>query len=407
MSLLLAWRNIWRQPRRTWLTTGAMIFSNVLLVFMISIQFGMYQVLIENNLKIFTGHLQIQASGYNDEPRMHKSLPNITSLADSVRRQLNSSLVAARAEGFALVSSEERSYAVQVVGVQPAFEPLVSSLPGLIKQGRYLNDNHGAEVVVGSALARNLKLDIGDELTLMGTGRDGSFAADVVTLVGIFESGVSEVDRQFMQMPLGRFQEMFSMNGQGHSVVILSNDFHQLDKLEVSLSALMAERPSAVLLDWNELLPGLQQSIDADMISAWFMYAVLVVLVSFSVLNTQLMSVLERTREFGIVMALGLTPSQLSRLVILEALLMAAIGLVIGVGIGALIVLYFSSQGFSVPGMEAAMAQYNLPGRLYPSLDWLPLLLGPVTVFVGCILASIYPAMRLYMLQPVAAMRSA
>jgi len=407
MTLLLAWRNIWRQPRRTWLTTGAMIFSNTLLVFMICLQFGMYRVMIENNLKIFTGHLQVQAEGYKDEPRMHLSLPNITDFAQTLRLQLgDTARVAARANGFALISSNERSYAVPVMGVQPQFEASVSSLPGLVKQGRYLIEPYAAEVVMGRTLARNLKLELGDELTLMGSGRDGSFAADVVTLVGVFESGVADVDRNVIQLPLGRFQETFSMGGGGHRVVIFSHNFFQLSELKKQLQPLITNQPGTVLWDWDQLQPGLQQSIDADMYSAWFMYGVLVVLVSVSVLNTQLMSVLERTHEFGIVMALGLTPNRLSRLVMLESVLMATIGFLVGTALGASVVLYFNLYGFAVPGMEAAMANYNLPTRVYPSIDGLSLLLGPMTVFCGCILASVYPAVRLYFLRPIEAMRS-
>ena len=171
----LAWRNLWRQPRRTWLTTGAMVFSNVLLVFLISLQFGMYQMMIENTLQAFTGHLQVQAPGYKDEQKMRQSIPAVAALATSLREGLDTDTIAARGFAFALASSAERSYGVQVVGVEPRFEPGVSSLPGLIDEGRYLNDGSAAEIVIGTVLARNLRVGVGDELTLLGSGRDGSF----------------------------------------------------------------------------------------------------------------------------------------------------------------------------------------------------------------------------------------
>ena len=194
MNLRLAWRNLWRHSRRTWLTASAMIFSNVLLVFMISLQFGSYQMMINNTLQAFSGHLQIQAEGYQDSPRMRTSVPEVIELAEEVRRDLAGANVTARAAGFALASSEQRSFGIQVYGVQPAFEPLVSSIPGLVKTGRFLDDPEAAEIVLGSVMARNLKVSVGDEVTLLGSGRDGSFAAGVVTVAGLFESGIADMD---------------------------------------------------------------------------------------------------------------------------------------------------------------------------------------------------------------------
>jgi ABC-type lipoprotein release transport system permease subunit len=137
------------------------------------------------------------------------------------------------------------------------------------------------------------------------------------------------------------------------------------------------------------------------------MYGVLIVLVAFSVLNTQLMSVLERTREFGIVLSLGLTPGQLGRLVLLETLIMGAMGLTLGILGGALLTYWFNIHGFSYPGMEQMAEQFNLPSRIYPSVSLLSALLGPVLVFIGSLLAALYPALRLQWLHPVAAMRAA
>ena len=161
-----------------------------------------------------------------------------------------------------------------------------------------------------------------------------------------------------------------------------------------------------VVHDWDTLIPGLKQAIRADMSSAFFMYGVLVILVAFSVLNTQLMSVLERTHEFGIVMALGLTPGRLSRLVLLETALMGLIGLVLGALLGGLVTWYVSVHGFSYPGMAEMADKFNLPGRMYPQVSAPSLLIGPTVVFVFTLLAALYPALRLNRLHPVEAMRA-
>lgn len=402
----LAWRNLWRHQRRTWLTIGAIVFSNTLLVFMISMQFSMYGLMIDNTLKVFTGHMQVQARGYKDDQKMRQTVPEIVPLADRLRADFPAERIAARGWAFALASSEERSYGVGIYGVEPKFEPQVSSIPGLIKEGRYLAQSDAVEIVIGAVLARNLRVKVGDELTLLGSGRDGSFAAAVATVVGVFESGVVDVDRNIAQMPLRAFQDIFFMEGAGHEVVITAPT---LDAAQVVLPEIAAALPpdsGLVVHDWDALQPGLKQAIKADMSSAFFMYAILVILVAFSVLNTQLMSVLERTHEFGIIMSLGLKPGQLGRLVMLETAFLGLVGLILGAIGGAIVTAYFSVNGLSIPGMEEMAANFNLPPRVYLQVTPLSMIIGPAVVFLFTLLAAAYPALRLHRLHPVEAMRA-
>ena len=402
----LAWRNLWRQPRRTWLTVGAIMFSNMLLVFMISLQFGMYGLMIDNTLQAFTGHLQIQAPGYIDDQKMRQTVDDVVPLASNLRDHFKSDSIAARATAFALVSSEERSYGTAVIGVEPTFERNVSTLPGLVSQGRYLGEQDAAEIVIGAALARNLRVALGDELTLIGSGRDGSFAAAVVDVVGVFESGLADFDRSITEIPLGFFQDVFYMDGSGHHVVINLPLIDDVPIVQQQVEALLPDGQDLVVHDWDALQPGLQQAIKADISSAFFMYGILVILVAFSVLNTQLMSVLERTHEFGIVMSLGLTPGRLGRLVLLETAILGLLGMLFGALLGALVTYWFSVNGFSYPGMEEMTAKFHLPSRFYPQISVPSLLIGPMVVFMFTILAAVYPALRLRKLNPVEAMRA-
>jgi ABC-type lipoprotein release transport system permease subunit len=406
LNLRMAWRNLWRHKRRTWLTATAMIFSNVLLVFMISLQFGSYDMMISNTLQSFSGHFQVQREDYNDNPKLRLSIEDIGNAAAELRRSLPEARVAARAAGFALASSEQRSFGIQVIGVQPDFEAGVSTIPGLVRQGRFLDDPNAAEVVIGSVMANNLKVGIGDEITLLGSGRDGSFAAGILTVTGIFESGSQDMDRSFAEIPLGYFQEMFAMGDHGNSIAVAAGSLDEVAGGVETARRVIENRDGLLVVDWNQLHPGLKQAIQADMSSAWFMYGVLIILVAFSVLNTQLMSVLERTREFGVITALGIKPRKLASLVMLETALMALIGLGVGVFLGWLIALYFNINGFSYPGMEEVAARFNLPAEMYPSVTFLSMMLGPFVVFLFCLLASIYPALRLFRLQPVEAMRA-
>ncbi len=383
------------------------MFSNVLLVFMISLQYGMYSMMIDNALQIFTGDMQVQATGYKDDQKMRQIVPDIVPLANSIRGELDSETVAARGWAFALASSEDRSFGIGIYGVEPDYEQQVSNIPGLISNGRYLENSDAAEIVIGSTLARNLHVDVGDELTLLGSGVDGSFAAAVVDIVGVFDSGVIDIDRNIAEIPLGLFQETFFMEGAGHQIVIVGDGLETVPVLKARVQDMLPPNNDLVVRDWDELQPGLKQAIQADMGSSFFMYFVLLILVSFSVLNTQLMSVLERTREFGIVMALGLRPGRLGRLVLLETAMMGVMGTVIGVVVGGIVTSWFTANGLAFPGMDEMAARFNLPARMYPQVNLFTLFIGPSVVFIFTMLAAIYPAVRLRWQNPVDAMRVA
>jgi ABC-type lipoprotein release transport system permease subunit len=373
---------------------------------MISLQFGMYGLMINNTLRVFSGHMQVQAPGYNDDQKMRLVVEDVQPLAAQLRQAIGSDEIAARGWAFGLASSAERSYGIGIYGVEPAFEPRVSNLPGLVEEGRYLGDNDAYEIVIGSVLARNLRVTVGDELTLLGSGVDGSFAAAVLEVAGIFRSGVKDIDRSIAEMPLGAFQEVFYMDGAGHQVVVMAPSLGEASALQARVAAWLADRDGLVVLDWDALQPGLKQAIQADMSSAFFMYGILVILVAFSVLNTQLMSVLERTHEFGVVMALGMKPGMLGRLVMLETAMMGLLGLALGAIAGAALTTWLGINGFSMPGMEEMAAQFNLPSRIYPRATFLSTMIGPFVVFIFTLLASVYPAWRLRRLHPVEAMRT-
>lgn len=406
ITLRLAWRNLWRHRRRTWLTASAIAFATTLLVFMITIQLGVYDMLLDNTLRIFTGQMQIQRLGYLDKPQMRASIPAARALAADLRARSGVARVAVRANGFALVASSERSYGVPVVGVDPAFEPSVSTLPRLIKRGRYLNAIDAVEIVLGSALARNLHVDVGDELTLLGAARDGSVAATAVAIVGIFESGNVEIDRHVVQMPLATFQDVFGMGDDAHAIVIAGPDLAHMDETVAHMRAYVPPDADLVLLEWDRLIPGLKQLIQADMLQSWFLYISLVVIVTFSILNTFLMSVLERTREFGTMLALGATPARIGTLVMLESTLLTVLGLAIGMIVGGGIAVYFYVEGFTFPGLKEMHAQFGLPGIITPQLSPLALTLGPLLILGFTLAASLYPAFRIRRLQPVEAMRA-
>jgi ABC-type lipoprotein release transport system permease subunit len=409
ITLRLAWRNLWRHPRRSLLTASAIAFVTTLLVFLITLQLGSYELMVDSSLRLFTGQMQVQRAGYLDKPQIRLVIPQAEALARALRADpvLAKTQIALRAQGFALAASRARSLGVEVVGVEPAFEPRVSTLPGLVREGRYLSGPQAREAVIGARLARNLKTEVGGELTLLGAAFDGSVAAAVVTVVGIFESGVEELDRHLVELPLGTFRETFGLEpGDAHAIVFQGPSLGALPALAAAVAAALPSGADLVVLDWRRLLPGLEQLIQADWLTGWFTYLALIVVVTASILNTFVMSVLERTREFGLLLALGATPGRIALTVMLESLLLTLLGLAAGVVLGSGVAVYFSIYGFTYPGLEQLLGQFGLPGRIYPKLSLVSIGIGPAVILAAVQIAAAYPVLRIRRLEPVAAMRA-
>lgn len=404
-DLRLAWRNVWRNPRRSILTILAVAFATTLLVFMLSFQFGSYEEMIGASVRLTTGHLQIQAPGYNESPKMRNVVKNpiaVTAAIDSVEGLTG---VSARSEGFALAASEERTRGVMVMGVDPQTEPTVSALPEQVRKGRYLEPGERGAGISGTLLAERLKVSIGDEITLLGQGRDGSVAATVVEIVGIFRAGIDEFDRSTLQITRAEFDETFAMRGAVHRIVITAKSLGAAERAKATLKRLPALKGLGVL-GWSDLMPGLKQSIQLDLVSGIIMYLVLVIVVAFSILNTFLMAIFERTREFGVMMAIGTRPGRLVKLVLAESMAMTGVGLIVGMALGTGITLWFSVHGIGLGEAGAMLAEYGIPDRLHPRLSLLSLLLGPAAVLVITFLAALYPALKIPRLDPVEAMRA-
>ncbi len=401
----LAWRNLWRQPRRTVLTLMAIAFATLIMVFLMALQVGTYATMEDNTMSLFDGYAQVQKPGYLDDPGIRKSFDHVPALTKQIAALPGVTLVTPRARTYGLLSKGQRSLAAMVVGVAPKTESKVSRIAATIHQGRYLQGDDAAEIVLGAALARNLKVQVGDRITLLGMGRDGSVAADVLTVTGVFDSGMADLDRQLAEMPIKRFQADFAMPGQVNLLAISGKSLDAVDAALPAMKRLVAPQ-GLVVRDWGELQPGLKNAIQLDASTSSLWYAVLVLVSVAILLNTILMSVLERTREFGILMALGMRPGVAARMVWLEILMLLALGLVLGIGIGAAISGWFAVHGLVLPGTEGVFAQWGLPGAMYPKLTPLSLFAGPAVIALFTALAGLYPFWRLHRLEPLAAMRA-
>lgn len=407
MHLKIAWRNIWRNRRRTILTLSAIAFACLLLVFMLSFQFGSYDVMINTAVRIHTGHLQVQTQDYQDKNDIRlvvKGYEEIGAILAGMPSVVGHTF---RANAFSLASSEDRTYGIMVIGIDPEKEATVSTLESVVRHGNYLSQDDTNAALVGEILAANLNVTVGDEITILGQGRDGSIAATVVVVKGIYRSGQADFDRTSLQIPLQHFQDVYAMDNGVHEVVVVCDSLSDVGAVKqqaCSEVATMDTEKPLVVLDWKDLMPGLAQGIAFDLISGIIMYLLLVFVVAFSILNTFLMAVFERTREFGVMMAMGVTPGRLTRLLLLESTIMTGFGVIIGIILGCLITWYFQAHGIDLGGASEIMAEYGISGLLYPKLSILSATIGPTAVLLITFLSALYPTFKVRKLKPVEAM---
>jgi putative ABC transport system permease protein len=403
--IALAWRNLWRQPRRTLLTLAVIMLAGAVTVFLLALQAGSYAAMKDNTLGVFDGYAQLQPQKYLDDPGIRRTIAHPEELARAIERIDGVTAVAVRGATYALLSRGQHSIGAFIVGVQPEVEAKVSSIARSVRAGGYLGSGNAPEVVLGQALARNLGLGVGDRVTLLGLARDGSVAADVLTVRGIFESGVNALDRQLAELPLARFQADFAMDGLANLLVVSGRG---LEQVQAALPAIrkLAVRHGLAVRSWSELEPGLEAAIHLDASTSMLWYVSLVVVVVVLLLNTLLMSVLERTREFGVLLALGMRDGTIGRMVWLELLLLIGMGLAGGMMLGGGLVAWYGVHGLALPGAEGVFAQWGLPSRLYPQLSAFSLLTGPAAIALATAVAGVFPYLRIRRLRPVSAMRA-
>ena len=403
---LIAWRNLWRNRRRTWLTAGGITFAVWLLVFSMSMQDGTFEIMVDNGARLVLGHAQLQHPEYQDDPRVEYTITGSAALRKRAAAEPEVIAASEQAHGFALASHGERSFGAQIFGVDYAREAAWSSLPGLVSQGRYLAGP--GEAVLGATLARNLAASVGDEIVVLGTAKEGGVAATLATIVGTFNSGQAALDRALMQIPIDDFRLAWDLApDEAHAVVILASSV--ADSTEVA-AALRADAQiadaGARVLSWRELMPEAVQTIDVKFIGTLLFFALIAIIVTFSIVNTFMMTVFERTPEFGMLMAIGMKPARIMGQLALEALFVALICAVIGLLLSAAVLVPLAEFGMPLPAnATAALNAYNLPDRMYPRFSDTAAVASLLIMLIGTQLAAFVPALRILRLRPVEALR--
>ena len=401
----IAWRNLWRNRQRTWLSVGGIAFAVMLILAARSAQISMMGAMLDNATRLLTGHLQVQNDEYADEPSLRHTIDSATEIARAVAAAPAVNAVAQRAVAFALVSVGDRSYGAEVFGVDAAAERSISSLPDMVTEGHWLTAP--TDAVLGSLMARNLGAQLGDEVVVLGSSLDGGVAALSLTVAGIVETGTAELDRALIDVPLATFQDAFGLGDRAHLIVARVDDFMHVEAAIPGIRQNIAPLSSNLaVLSWRALLPELVQTVELKGVSSGVMFALIAFLVTFSVFNTFMMTVFERTREFGMLLAIGMRGGSIVGMLQIEAAWLALLGAAIGVALASLIIGWLGHTGIPLGDIAGEMLRrYHMPDRIFPHIDSAALYGVPLLMLFATQFAALIPSLRVRALTPAAALR--
>lgn len=397
----LAWRNLWRNRRRTLITVAAVFFAGFLVMAMRMLQLGTYDNMIRNTVGSYGGFVQVHALGYWDEKSLDNSFEHSEALYERISGTEGISGVSPRLTGFSLVSEGLKTRGVQVEGFDPDREAQLNLKDRLV-QGAV----DGQGVIIGSDLADFLKAQIGDSLIFIGQGYHGMSANALLPISGIVKLSNPMLNGNTVFLRLDMAQYLFAADGLLTSYAINLDPDVDVAKVTGSLSGSL-DTSAYEVMDWQEMMPELVQAIEADSAGGILMSGVLYIVISFSLLGTFIMLAAERKREYGMLIGLGMRRSQLMIISSIEALFMAVMGSLLAILITRPVAHYFHHHPIQYTGQAMeALKEMGMEASMPASVDWsIQLTHGGILILLT-FLISVYALVVIRRLKPVAAMRS-
>ena len=403
MILKIAFRNIFRQKRRTILTALAMIVGFTLLSLTIGLSDGAYGGIIEMFTRNRTGHIQVHRAGYLDKPSLYETIDGYAAIGETIQGTAGVDAWTPRVYAAGLGSVGEKSTAVQVIGVDVAREIQATRFDQKVIEGRVLEETASHEAVIGKGLAKILSAKIDSEIVIFSQGADGSIANDVYKIVGIAESGDDVTDRVACYLHIEDAQELFVLEGRIHEIVVIISNINQVSKVTDAIEARL-NNSTLDVAPWQVVAKSFYRAMKTDQqgdaISRW----VIMLIVAIGVLNTVLMSVLERTREYGVLKAVGTKPTQIFWLVICEVVIIAIGSIAVGALLGVLSNYLLSIYGITYP--EAITYGGMKFTTLYAEVNVRCLIIPAITVMLSATIVSLFPAIKAARIMPAKAMRT-
>jgi ABC-type lipoprotein release transport system permease subunit len=402
LMLKIAFRNIFRQKRRTILTALSMFGGFVMAAFFIGWSDGAYNNIIDMFTRNQMGHIQIHHKDYLDRPSMYKTVDNLPGVERVLKDTEAVESWAPRLYSAGLASVGEKCAGVRIIGIDPHQENRTTNFLQKVTQGRMFSKSPAGEVIIGKGLAKLLNARLEDEVVIVSQAADGSIANDQYRIVGIVDSGDEIGDRTAFYLPLTIAQELLVLEGRVHEIALTVKHLDDVRGVNRQLQQKI-ENPELSVEPWQVFARSFYIAMKADKEGMWIMLVIIVMVVAIGVLNTVLMSVLERRREYGVLKAVGTKSSQIVKMVLMEVNILGIICIIAGTAVGLLLNYIFSVHGYSLPepltygGMKFQHMFSEINARSF----YIP----AITVIVSATLVSLFPALKAARTDPARSMR--
>jgi ABC-type lipoprotein release transport system permease subunit len=403
MVLKIAFRNIFRQKRRTLLTTLTMFGGFVLCSFSIAWMDGSYNNVIDLFTRNQLGHIQIHHHEYLDRPSLYRTIDDYQSVGRAVEGLDRVEAWAPRVYSAGLASVGHKTAGVRIIGVDPGMETAATRFDKKVTEGGGFSGEAQYEARLGKGLAKRLEAEVGEEVVIVSQGADGSIANDLYTITGIIDSGNDMDDQTALYLSLGGAQELLVLEGRVHEIAVVSTSIRGLYRLTDNITAAL-DQPLLVVEPWQVFAKTFYDAMRADQKGNWISLVIITILVAIGVLNTVLMTVLERTREYGLMRAVGTSPWVVFRLVVTEVAVMAVLSVVVGFAIALGLNYWLSFHGMTLPvALDYGGVTFS---QMYTEINARSYVIPLLCVVLSATFISIFPAIRASRTQPAAAMRS-
>ncbi len=390
----LAWRNLWRNKRRTLISSASVFFAIFLALVMRAFQFGSYELNISNLVHSYCGYFQIHARGYWEDKVLSNSFvitPGIRSVLASGKKI---SGFAVRLESFALASYGSQTKGVMVSGIVPSEEDNLTSLKKRLVNGTFLSKNDSGALVAGK-LARFLRINVGDTLVLIGQGYHGESADGVFPVKGIVHFASPELDKQMVYLSLPTAQSLFSANDLVTSISVNLSDPNKFDLIAAQVKKKLDKKKYEVMT-WKEMMPEVVQEIQSDNASGLIMLGILYMVVGFGIFGTILMMLNERSREFGMMIAIGMQKIKLTSIVVIEMLFMGILGIVTGNLMAIPLIFYFHIHPIVLSGdMAISTIEMGFEPLMPTAWEVTYYINQSLIVFLIIVVVMIFPIIKL------------
>lgn len=404
LLLKLAVRNLRRNFRRSLITSVSIALGLALLIVSISLQDGAYRDMIDAGVDLYAGHVVVQGEGYQEERDPQIVVPSTAEVERVAQRLVPGATVLERVFVDGLLTSPRGSTGVSVIGVSPEEERATGDLDERLVRGHYLGDDP-TDIVIGATLADTLDVDVDEKLVLMHQS-GGDIESQLFRVRGVFRTGSDELDGFLALVPLEAAQEITGIGEEVSQVAVYLPDIDDTEEVTARLRQALAARPVEVL-PWMEALPQLYEYVLIDEAGGYIFLGIIALIVAIGILNTMLMSVLERMRELGMMLALGMSPTKLLGMVLLEAALLGTLAALFGLAVGGA-----ASWAFAVYGLDYSalfgdaleVAGVVIDPKIYADISLPKWGLFTGLAIATAVLAGLYPAIKAARLTPLEAM---